>query len=283
MRDIKKTLTSLLLVVTLIFTALSFVACSDDKDDDKEGGGYTITNKYNVSYYDENGTFIETRTFTHGDSLTYPDLGKEGYDLEWKCKDEEGNDYTYPGTVVDNFSAYANYTLSDCLVTVIDSVTDETLYEHYYSYGDVYEPSDISTDKPGYIFLGFSENEKDYADSFKLTQTITIYVMYEAIDYTLSFLDDDTSKLLGTDVVNYGSYTLPSAPTKNGYVFDGWYAVIGHEAVRVGGAGDKYTITRDIDFYAVYTVDTSSDKSDEKGDNTEAATGDSAQKSEQDN
>ena len=51
----------------------------------------------------------------------------------------------------------------------------------------------------------------------------------------------------------YGEITLPAAPAKEGYTFDGWYIVDGYTDKRVGGKGDKYVVTGTTDFYAVYT------------------------------
>jgi len=64
--------------------------------------------------------------------------------------------------------------------------------------------------------------------------------------------------------VDYGyEFELPVAPDSTGYTFDGWYAVgeDGEPAERLGGAGDKITVTGEINVVGVYKENNDSSSS----------------------
>ena len=256
MRTTQRSLFLLLAVAFAVILAFSAVSCAKKPTEPPK-----ITTQYTVTYYDEDGTtLLDTKTFTHGDYLTFPTLTKTGYDVIWKLYDQNGSEVSNSGKVVDNLKAVANYQLMDCLVSVFDSSNDEKLYEQYHSYGDVYVP-DMETEKPGYIFKGFTVDGEEYKTEFKLESSINIYAVYEAIPYTVTFFDDDTNRVIyAPSVTIYGDITLPVAPAKDGYTFDGWYVVDGFNVVRAGGKGESYLIDADTDFYAVYTKTEIADK-----------------------
>ena len=252
-----------IILAVLALTALVFTlaGCNNEKPSNKPD---PITTQYNVTYYDEDGTtVIETRTFTHGDRITYPNKYKEGHDTSWNLYDldaepeEDGENEIVTSTVTRNMKAVASYVPMDCLVCIYDSVTNEELFNQYYLYGDTYTP-DIETDKPGYKFLGFSENGTDYVTEVNLTGSVSLYAMYEAIPYKITFLYDDVpgysyQVIYAETTAYYGAMTLPTAPTVDGYTFDGWYVQNGFKDERVGGKGDTYLLTGTTTFWAVYT------------------------------
>lgn len=253
MFDLKKRVLALLLLLVTVFSAVTFTACKKDPV-----SGNNADRKYTVSFYNDAGEFLESREFTYGVAIEYPELKKEGYYTRWDYFGTDGNELNYSGSVYDDMKVVARYEKIDCLVSVYDGVTDEKLYEKYYSYGDTYTP-EIETSKAGYIFLGFKAQDADsYSESFTLTDSVNIYAVYEAIPYTITFMDDTTSKIIyDASTAYYGTIALPSAPKKDGFTFDGWYVVTGVTSVRVGGEGDKYQLTESTDFWAVYKAESS--------------------------
>lgn len=255
MRNNKRivTVTAVLLLLTALLSV--FTGCNKEKEPYKPP---VITTQYTVSYYQEDGTtLIETRTFTHGDYITYPNvLDKEGYFTKWKLYNEAGEEIGND-KAIQNTKAVMYYELQDALVNIYDSVTGEEIFNRYYFYGDTFKVSDIDIEleKPGYIFKGISDDGgKTFKTEFVLNGADTFDAIYEAIIYEITFFDDETYRVIyPTTQTVYGEMTLPAAPAKEGYTFDGWYIVDGHETKRAGGKGETYLVTGTTDFYAVYT------------------------------
>lgn len=86
--------------------------------------------------------------------------------------------------------------------------------------------------RPGYIFKGWYTSKKFLSGTEVTNETligkdITIYAKWEAIHYTLSIdLDGGTLKsgyTTGKNSVTYGQKIELGTPTKEGYLFDGWF------------------------------------------------------------
>lgn len=258
MRDLKKKAFSLLLIAVLVLSAVSFAACSDDKN----GGDGSLLPKidaeYTVTYYDDDRTLLETKVFAYCAPLTYPDVEREGYYTRWKYYDENDNEISYVDKITSEIKLVAYYEVMDFQVTVMDDVTDDKLYEDYLPYGDVYTPA-LDTSKPGYVFLGYRlDGEDGYRESFSITGAALILAEYRAYEYELTFKDDMTDATIKSATVNYGEIELPSAE-KEGYTFDGWYMQINAVPTRVGGAGDTLLITGDTVLWASYTANSNAD------------------------
>lgn len=243
----------------LLLTATLITIMSGCKKGDEPYKPPVITTQYTVSYYQEDGTtLIETRTFTHGDYITYPNVTKDGYMANWKLYNESGEEVGVD-KAIQNTKAVVYYELMDALVTVYDSSTSEEIFNRYYYYGDTFSVGDITAEinieKPGYVFKGFSDDGgKTFNTTFLLKDgSITLEAIYEPIIYKLTFFDDETYRVIyPTSETVYGDITLPAAPAKEGHTFDGWYVVDGFTTKKAGGKGDTYTVKGDTNFYAVY-------------------------------
>ena len=257
MRLTKRVFSVMAVVLALLSVLTVLSGCKKEKEPYKPP---VITTRYTVSYYKEDGTtLIETRTFTHGDYITYPgNVDKTGHLTKWHLYNEAGEEI---GTdkAIQNTKAVVYYELMDALVNIYDSVTGEEIFNRYYSYGDVFSVSNITAEvnveKPGYIFKGFSDDGgKTFKTDFTLESSLTLDAIYEPIIYKITFFDDETYRvIIPTTETIYGEIALPAAPEKEGYTFDGWYIIEGFADKRVGGKGDKYVVKGDTDFYAVYT------------------------------
>ena len=82
------------------------------------------------------------------------------------------------------------------------------------------------------------------------------FVTSGSVKYTVSFNSNGGTPTPGS--ITQGSVgaaiTLPSAPTKDGYNFAGWYTA-SSGGTRVGGASDSYTPESNITLYAQWTFD----------------------------
>ena len=107
--------------------------------------------------------------------------------------------------------------------------------------------------KTGYTFKGWSKDGQNIVNinSTPITATTTFIAIFEINSYTVNFVDG--SSTLYTQQVNYnGSPVEPTAPTKDGYIFEGW-SLNGSDIITV----TNQIITDNTTFYAVYKVDIS--------------------------
>lgn len=103
--------------------------------------------------------------------------------------------------------------------------------------------------KPGtYTFNTCAHAVNQY---IKYDYTITLTVT----GYTVSFNSNGGSSSPSAQyAAPNGTITLPSAGTKSGYTFDGWYTA-SSGGTRVGGSGSSYTVTANITLYAQWKED----------------------------
>ena len=97
--------------------------------------------------------------------------------------------------------------------------------------GNGLERLDIPDDpqKEGYLFAGWyldSENTKPFdclKDSKYLKNDTTVYAKWNAIAYTVRF-ESNGGTAITNQTIDYGNKVVqPSAPSKTGYTFAGWY------------------------------------------------------------
>lgn len=87
------------------------------------------------------------------------------------------------------------------------------------------KPSDPN--KRGYSFIGWYSDEActtEYDFATAVTSNITIYAKWSIESYTVSFDVKGGNETIDTQTVEYnGTITKPTDPTKEGYIFGGWY------------------------------------------------------------
>jgi uncharacterized repeat protein (TIGR02543 family) len=103
----------------------------------------------------------------------------------------------------------------------------------------VTKPSD--PEKEGYTFAGWTGAPAN------VTEDVTVTASYTINTYTVTFVDEDGTSVLGTETVDYNTVwadvTKPSDPEKEGYTFAGW-------------TGAPANVTEDVTVTASYTVNT---------------------------
>ena len=110
-----------------------------------------------------------------------------------------------------------------------------------------------------YTFGGwYSDTNYDTLYNFNLAVNEDLYLYAKWIPtpktYTVNFYDGQTGSLIDTKTVNGGQkVTEPTAPTKQGYDFDGWF--IGSEMKTIFDLNTN--ITSSLDIYAKYTSNSS--------------------------
>jgi len=106
-----------------------------------------------------------------------------------------------------------------------------------------------------YYFVGWFTDNNTFADRWdfsntRVTRDITLYAQWATVIYTVTFETNGGSAIDSLIVAEGGTMAEPTAPTKAGYTFDGWFT----DSDLTTPAVFPLTITADITLYANWTV-----------------------------
>ena len=123
---------------------------------------------------------------------------------------------------------------------------------------DITLSSTIPT-RPNYTFKGWSTSSSattatyQPSSTFSTNSNTTLYAVWQANSYTVTFKDWDGTTLK-TQTVNYGGAVIaPSAPSRTGYTFAGWDTSSTADYASYQ-PGDSFVATSDTTLYAIWDV-----------------------------
>ena len=225
---------------------------------------YNFTFDYNYEGANPRTKVVQFREGTNGAPLSDKPT-RPGYNFTgWYTTEDCETEYKFDTPITDgNTVVYAGWdpimytvtfeTYNGSKVNAIDNLT----------YGStVNKPSDPTY--TGYNFMGWYKDSKfttlwKFADEVEpdtVTEDITLYAKWEIKKFTVTFMDGD--KTLDSLTMNNVAYdstiaTSPTAPSKPGYTFVGWYK---EEALKnawtFGAGGDK--VTDNTTLHAKYDI-----------------------------
>ncbi|EBF5841147.1 LPXTG cell wall anchor domain-containing protein [Listeria monocytogenes] len=189
----------------------------------------TLYARYSVKSYtatfDKEGT-TTTQTANYDSLLTEPTAPtKDGYTFDgWYDAETGGNKWNFATNKMPakNVTLYARFTVKSYTATFDKDGTTTTQTVNYDSL--IQEPT--APTKDGYTFTGWYDaetggNKWDFAANKMPAKNVTLYARFSTNAYTATFDKEGTTT---TQAVDYDSLlTEPTAPTKDGYTFDGWY------------------------------------------------------------
>ncbi|EPM8375639.1 InlB B-repeat-containing protein [Listeria monocytogenes] len=189
----------------------------------------TLYARYSVKSYtatfDKEGT-TTTQTANYDSLLTEPAAPtKDGYTFDgWYDAETGGNKWNFATNKMPakNVTLYARFTVKSYTATFDKDGTTTTQTVNYDSL--IQEPT--APTKDGYTFTGWYDaetggNKWDFAANKMPAKNVTLYARFSTNAYTATFDKEGTTT---TQAVDYDSLlTAPTAPTKDGYTFDGWY------------------------------------------------------------
>ncbi|ECW8275870.1 InlB B-repeat-containing protein [Listeria monocytogenes] len=189
----------------------------------------TLYARYSVKSYtatfDKDGT-TTTQTANYDSLLTEPAAPtKDGYTFDgWYDAETGGNKWNFATNKMPakNVTLYARFTVKSYTATFDKDGTTTTQTVNYDSL--IQEPT--APTKDGYTFTGWYDAETggdkwDFAANKMPAKNVTLYARFSTNAYTATFDKEGTTT---TQAVDYESLlTEPTAPTKDGYTFDGWY------------------------------------------------------------
>ena len=165
--------------------------------------------EYTVTFEDYDGTTLKTETVEHGSGATAPaDLTREGHTfLNWSVP---FNDIT------SNLTVRAVYDAITHQVRFLDHDGTEINTQSVEEGQSATAPDNPT--REGYTFTGW-----DPSDFSNITSSLEIIAQYSVNQYTITF-ESNGGSAIGPVTADYGSLiTAPTAPTKSGYDFAGWY------------------------------------------------------------
>lgn len=227
------------------------------------GGGGTNVQKFNVSFDSQGGSSVNSQLIESGSNITEPAAPvKMGYIFDGWHRDAScaqawnfNND-----TVTEDLTLYAKWKTYTYSVT-FDSQSATTAANP--GVKSVSSPSTtvgtlpVPPTKSGYYFAGWYTETNgggiEFISTTVVTGNLTVYANWSSNPtYTVTFDSQSattdaspTSKTVVSPSINVG--TLPTPPTKTGYIFGGWYTAI-------NGGGSQFlantTVSDSITVYA---------------------------------
>ena len=158
-----------------------------------------------------------------------PSIAKEGYKFEgWYSNQELSTKFDFNTSIKTNITLYAKWTINTYVITFNSNegtaVDPQTVnYNGFVTY-----PSNPT--REGYQFQGWYSDTKmlvEYDFATPVTTSFTLYAKWTLVahdKYSVSFESNGGTDVITQTNIEHGGYaTLPTAPTKTGYTFGGWY------------------------------------------------------------
>ena len=175
-------------------------------------------------------------------------------------KDDSGGYIYYVCTVTNTNSAVNGTTTASRQTAVFSSQMENFTVTFKLNYDGSKNTTQSVTDgatvkepdtptREGYTFAGWytdtdCTNEYDFA--IGVTADITLYAKWTVNTYTVTFETNGGSAVDSQTIVDNGTATIPTAPTKDGYVFAGWYT----DTACTGEYDFSGVVTKNITLYA---------------------------------
>jgi uncharacterized repeat protein (TIGR02543 family) len=185
--------------------------------------------RYTVSFETGVGSPVDDVKVNEGEKLTPPAQPVlEGYVFSgWYIDEDFTTQYDFEAAVTGDLTLYAKWTeevKTKYTITFVtgggSSVQDLEVIE-----GAVAQkPADPS--REGYTFEGWyvdSTFQSPYNFNDPVTSHITLHAKWEVIRYTVSFNSMSGTEVPSVTVVYGNKLEAPTAPTRSGYRFAGWY------------------------------------------------------------
>jgi uncharacterized repeat protein (TIGR02543 family) len=206
-------------------------------------------NTYTVSFDSDGGSSVDDQSVDHGGTATEPaDPTREGYTFAgWVDGEGEPFDFTTPITGATTIVAtwdINTYTVS------FDTDGGSSVDDQNVDHGSTATEPNAPT-REGYTFLGWVDGEGEPFDfTAPITGATTVVADWVINSYTVTFNANGGSSVDEQDVDHGSTATEPTAPTRDGYAFLGWY-----DATDNGDEWDFSTpVTGDQMLYAYWKL-----------------------------
>ncbi|ANF94768.1 InlB B-repeat-containing protein [Paenibacillus bovis] len=215
-----------------------------------------ILNAYTVSFDSSEGTFVGSQHVEYGRTVAKPaDPTRTGYHFAgWYTDAARTIPFAFGNAVVTgDVTLYAAWTTNSYTVS-FDTYNGSAVPDLSVNYGDkAVQPAAPS--RTGYLFAGWY-TDRSYSTPFDFNHTaitgnLTLYAKWVTEAYTVTFNTYGGTAVPPLFVEYEGTVTEPAQPTRDGYIFDGWYT--DGTLSRPFGFGTT-PVTRDLTLYAGWKI-----------------------------
>ena len=200
--------------------------------------------QYTITFNSNGGSSVPSQTVNYNGTATQPsNPTKTGHTfVEWQLN---GNTYNFNTPVTGNITLTAVWTINQYTITFNSNGGSNVASQTVNYNGTATQPSNPT--KTGHTFVEWQLNGNTYNFNTPVTENITLTVVWQINQYSVSFNSDGGSSV-ASQTVNYnGTATQPSNPTKTGHTFKEWQL-----------NGNKYNfstpVTGNITLTAVWTI-----------------------------
>ena len=190
-----------------------------------------ISIPYTISFESNSGTAVESQVEEYGTLASEPTAPtRTGYTFSgWFTDSGLTNEWDFSTDTVgaSDFTLYADWTINNYMVS-FESNGGSAVSGESVTYGTlVTEPNEPT--RTGYTFSGWFADENltsswDFSADTMGPADVTLYAGWTINTYTVSY-DSNGGSSISDETLEYNDLvTQPSAPTKAGYTFSGWYA-----------------------------------------------------------
>ncbi len=213
-----------------------------------------IASSCTVVFEENGGSEIGDLVVSYDNKVVEPKAPtRYGYILEgWYLDREFTQKYDFDSLVKGNLTLYANWI--EAKYTVKFETNGGTLLDDIVLTHDEFLPATVITTKENYKFSGWYLDQNltiPFDQTIGVTSNLTLYAKWEGIVCTISF-ESNGAEAIDDIKVNYGeNATKPTNPTKEGFIFAGWFT----DSDLTKSFNFGTVIREDIKLYAKWVVD----------------------------
>ncbi|QQE78224.1 InlB B-repeat-containing protein [Alicyclobacillus sp. SO9] len=181
---------------------------------------------YTVSFNSNGGSSVTSESVAYNGNATAPtNPTKTGWVFGgWYTDSTFQNQFSFSTAITGNVTLYAKWTPQEYTVNFNSNGGSQVSYQ-LVPYGtDATAPTNPT--KTGSVFGGWytdSTLQTPFSFSTAITGNVTLYAKWTPAEYTVTFNSNGGSSVTSESVAYDGYATDPTAPTKTGAVFQGWY------------------------------------------------------------
>lgn len=200
---------------------------------------FTIYAKWSVNSYKLNyvtnveGYEIKSQNVKYNTEIDVPEVDEEKFIITgstfggWYTDAEFTKEFTKSKMPANDVTLYAQWIKNDHKVSIfVDDIEKDPVTVKYGDKFADFKDKITTPTKDGFGFAGWFLNKTDanpIADDYVITKDIELHAKWNAKIFTLTFDSKGGSAVQSTTYAFNSTITAPTAPTKTGYTFAGWY------------------------------------------------------------
>jgi len=209
---------------------------------------------YTVSFESNGGSSVISQSVTYNSNATTPNApARTGYTFAgWYTDTALTSAFAFTTAVTGGTTLYAKWTTNSYAVS-FNSNGGSSISNQSVAYNTV-ATAPTSPTRTGYTFGGWYTDTvltSAFAFTTAVTGDTTLYAKWTTNSYTVSFNSNGGSLISNQSVAYNTIATAPTAPTRIGYIFAGWYT----DTALTSAFAFTTPVTADTTLYAKWTAD----------------------------